>query len=52
MARIYIVMDTNVVVSAFLKKDSKPNSTVQLCLSGVIASLYNEEIITKGEALH
>lgn len=45
MNKYYVVIDTNVLVSAMLKWDSVPGSIVQLGLSGVIKPLYDEKIL-------
>ena len=47
MTIYYAVIDTNVVVSSFLKRDSIPNEIVQMSLNGPIIPLLNEEIINE-----
>ena len=42
--KYYVVFDTNVLVSAALKKDSVPGLTVQLAFDGPIIPVLNEEI--------
>lgn len=42
---IYGVIDTNVIISSFLKSDSIPDLVVQLALSGPIIPLINDEIL-------
>ena len=41
----YAVIDTNVIVSSFLKKGSIPNQVVNLALDGKIIPVVNEEIL-------
>ena len=43
----YAVIDTNVVVSSMLKKDSIPWQIMDLVNSGIIVPLLNEEIINE-----
>lgn len=43
--KYYAVIDTNVIVSAFLKSNSIPDTLLDLALSGVIIPLVNKEII-------
>ena len=38
--KYYVVFDTNVLVSAALKKDSVPGLTVQLAFSALAASVF------------
>lgn len=45
--KYYAVIDTNVIVSAFLKSNSIPDTLLDLVLSGVIIPLLNDEIITE-----
>ena len=47
MTIYYAVIDTNVVVSSFLKQDSIPNRIVQMSLNGPIIPLLNEEILNE-----
>lgn len=42
--KYYAVIDTNVIVSAFLKRNSVPDTLLDLALSGVIVPLLNDEI--------
>ena len=42
--KYYVVFDTNVLVSAALKKDSVPGQAVQLAFDGPIIPVLNEEI--------
>lgn len=41
----YAVIDTNVIVSSFLKKGSIPNQVVSLALDGPIIPLIHEDIL-------
>ena len=41
----YAVIDTNVVVSSLLKRDSIPAKILDLVISGIIIPLFNEEIL-------
>ena len=43
----YAVIDTNVLVSAFLKSTSVPHIVVDYVFAGDIVPLYNEEILTE-----
>lgn len=45
MKKYFAVIDTNVVVSSFLKRDSIPDAIVTMCLNGPIIPLFNEEIL-------
>lgn len=45
--RYYAVIDTNVVVSALLKRNSVPDTVVSLALGGVIVPLVNDEILSE-----
>ena len=45
--KYYVVIDTNVVVSAFLKEGSIPDQIVSLALNGPIIPLVNDEIISE-----
>ena len=45
--KYYAVIDTNVIVSAFLKKDSIPDAILNLSLNGYIIPLINDEIISE-----
>ena len=48
----YAVIDTNVVVSAMLKRDSVPAKIIDLLLAGIIIPVFNEEILSEyGEVL-
>ncbi|UTC51995.1 putative toxin-antitoxin system toxin component, PIN family [Treponema sp. OMZ 838] len=44
---LYAVVDTNVLVSAFLKENSVPRSVVNNMYAGNIIPIYNEEIIAE-----
>lgn len=44
---LYAVIDTNVLVSAFLKEDSIPRCVVNYMYAGKIVPIYNEDIITE-----
>ena len=49
----YAVLDTNVLVSALLKKDSVPAIILKNVAQGIIIPLYNEEIFDEyGDVLH
>ena len=49
----YAVLDTNVLVSALIKKDSIPNLVVRHALEGKIIPLLNEKILSEyNEVLH
>ena len=41
----YAVIDTNVLVSSLLKRDSIPAKILDLVISGIIVPLFNEEIL-------
>ena len=43
----YAVIDTNVVVSSLLKRDSIPAKILDLVISGIIVPLFNEEILSE-----
>ena len=43
--KYYAVIDTNVVVSSFLKEGSIPNQVVNLALNGQIVPVLNEDIL-------
>ena len=43
--KYYAVIDTNVIVSSFLKEGSIPDQVVTLALNGPIIPLVNDEII-------
>ena len=45
----YAVIDTNVVVSAMLKRDSVPAKIIDLLLAGIITPVFNEEILSEYE---
>ena len=50
---IFAVIDTNVLVSALIKKESNPGKIVQNTLAGNIKPLYSKEIIAEyKEVLH
>ena len=40
-----VVIDTNVLVSSLLKRDSIPAKILDLVISGIIIPLFNEEIL-------
>lgn len=44
-AKCYAVIDTNVIVSAFLKRNSVPDTLLDLVFSGFIVPLLNDEIV-------
>lgn len=44
---LYAVIDTNVLVSAFLKEDSIPRFVINYMYAGKIVPIYNEDIITE-----
>ena len=41
------VVDTNVIVSALLRRNSKPGRIVQLALAGIIVPVYSKEILAE-----
>ena len=43
----YVVFDTNVVVSSFLKKGSVPHQLLQLIEAGPIVPVYNKGILNE-----
>ncbi len=45
--KYYAVIDTNVIVSALLKKDSIPGQIVKRVYDGIIIPLINEEILSE-----
>ena len=49
--KYYAVIDTNVIVSAFLKSNSVPDTLLDLALSGVIVPLLNAEIVAEYETV-
>ncbi len=50
---LYAVIDTNVLVSAFLKENSIPRYVINYMYSGKIIPIYNDEIIAEyTEVLH
>lgn len=50
---IFAVIDTNVLVSALIKKESNPGKIVQNTLAGIIKPIYSKEIIAEyKEVLH
>ena len=48
---LYAVIDTNVLVSAFLKENSIPRYIVDYMYAGKIIPVYNEEIIAEYSTL-
>lgn len=48
---LYAVVDTNVLVSAFLKENSVPRSVVNNMYAGNIIPVYNDEIIAEYSAV-
>lgn len=48
---VFAVLDTNVLVSAFLKSESVPGDVVREALEGRIIPLTNEEILKEYEAV-
>ena len=48
---LYTVIDTNVLVSAFLKENSIPRYIVDYMYAGKIIPIYNEEIIAEYSTL-
>ena len=48
---LYAVIDTNVLVSAFLKENSIPRYIVDYMYAGKIIPIYNEEIIAEYSTL-
>lgn len=45
--KYYAVIDTNVIVSAFLKSNSVPDTLLNLVLSKIIVPLLNDEIVSE-----
>lgn len=45
--KYYAVIDTNVIASAFLKRNSIPDTLLDLALSGMIVPLLNAEIVAE-----
>lgn len=45
MKRIYAVLDTNVLVSAFLKRSSNPRIVVEMATEGIITPVLSEGIL-------
>ena len=45
--KYYVVLDTNVIVSATIKIDSNPGLILRLVDDGIIIPLINEEIIAE-----
>lgn len=43
--KYYVVIDTNVIVSALLKENSNPNKIVKLVFSSVIVPIFSESIL-------
>ena len=43
--KFYAVIDTNVLVSAMLKRDSIPGSILELAFSGIIVPVLNQAIV-------
>ena len=51
--KIFVVLDTNVLVSALLKRESLPDIVVDKAVNGEIIPVLNEEIINEyDEVLH
>ena len=48
---LYAVIDTNVLVSAFLKENSIPRYIINYMYAGKIIPVYNEEIINEYSAV-
>lgn len=48
---LYAVIDTNVLVSAFLKENSVPRYIIDYMYAGKIIPVYNEEIIAEYSAV-
>ena len=47
MIKYYAVIDTNVIVSSFIKSNSVPDAIVKMALNGPIKPLVNDEILSK-----
>ena len=45
--KIFVVLDTNVLVSALLKRESLPDIVVDKAVNGEIIPVLNEEIINE-----
>ena len=48
---LYAVIDTNILVSAFLKENSVPRYIINYMYAGKIIPVYNEEIINEYSAV-
>ena len=49
---IFAVIDTNVLVSAMLKKDSVPHKVIEKVFDGTVTAVISEEILTEdGKAM-
>lgn len=44
MKKIYAVLDTNVIVSALIKKDSNPGKVLKMALTGKIIPVMHKKI--------
>ena len=47
MIKYYAVIDTNVIVSSFIKSNSVPDAIVKMALNGPIKPLMNDEILSE-----
>lgn len=45
--KYYVVIDTNVLVSAMLKWDSVPGEIIEFAVKGIIKPVLNEEIVAE-----
>ena len=45
--KIFCVVDTNVIVSALLKRTSTPGKVVQYILAGIAVPVFSKEIISE-----
>lgn len=47
MKKYYAVIDTNVVVSSFLKTESIPGKILEYCFNGTIVPILNDDILNE-----
>ncbi len=45
--KIFCVVDTNVIVSALLKRTSTPGKVVQYILAGIVVPVFSKEILSE-----
>lgn len=44
MKKIYVILDTNIIISALIRKDSNPGKVVKMALSGKIIPVMHKKI--------